>query len=212
MSVGELIAFFTDEQAARLARISVRQLRYWRGGDGQPPVFFSEYSADADGGSVSTFRDVVALRTLGMLRRRLPLQELRKIGEWLHVEYESPWSSLRFSVRGKEILFEEPETGAQFAVTPRGQKVLSFEMEQIAHDLTGDIQRLFQRSTEQRGRINKRGLIDGTRIEAATIWKFMAEGFDTEKILREYPTLSADDVQAAVQYETDRRPKVRAAR
>jgi uncharacterized protein (DUF433 family) len=205
--MGELVAFFSDEQAARLARITVRQLRYWRGTAEGPPVFLPDYPADADEGSVNTFRDVVALRTLGMLRRRVPLQELRKIGEWLHGKYQSPWSSLRFYVSGKEVFLEEPGTGERFAVRPEGQKLMKYELEQIASDLTNEVRLMFERPPELRGHVDKRGLIAGTRIAASTIWSFMSEGYDTARILAEYPSLSAEDVDAAVRYETERRAK-----
>src|SRR5947209_8547317 len=93
--MAELLAF-TTEHVCRLTGLSVGQVRYW-----DKTEFFSPTLVDGVRRAFSriySFRDVVGLRTIAMLRNKhhVPLQQLRRIGEWLHRHHETPWSSLRF--------------------------------------------------------------------------------------------------------------------
>jgi uncharacterized protein (DUF433 family) len=49
--------------------------------------------------------------------------------------------------------------------------------------------------------------IAGTRIQTRVIWAFHEGGATVEEILRQYPTLTADDVCAALAYEQRLREK-----
>jgi uncharacterized protein (DUF433 family) len=43
-------------------------------------------------------------------------------------------------------------------------------------------------------------IVAGTRIPVSLILNLMAHGYDVDKILRAYPSLTEDDVRAAVAY------------
>ncbi len=119
----ELLAF-SIERVSRLTGLSVRQLRYWDEKGIFSPQFapqFADEDRDQPYSRVYSFRDVVGLRTLAQLRKRVPLQELRKLGNWLKQHYDTPWSSLRFYVSGRKIVIDDPETGVRFALRPPGQ-------------------------------------------------------------------------------------------
>ena len=45
--------------------------------------------------------------------------------------------------------------------------------------------------------------IKGTRIMVAVVLDNLAAGVDTDEILRSYPSLAAEDIQAAVSYAAD---------
>ncbi len=72
---------------------------------------------------------------------------------------------------------------------------------------------LRQRKRDQIGKIRKSrfvarnaATIDGTRIPVATIKRYHEAGFSTAHILREYPSLTDDDVKTALAYnEAERR-------
>ncbi len=49
--------------------------------------------------------------------------------------------------------------------------------------------------------------IDGTRIGTDVIWSCYEDGASVPTILRMYPTLTADDIEAALAYETAQRRK-----
>src|SRR5712691_10045394 len=154
----EVLAFST-EQASRLTRLSIRQLRYW-----DDTEFFSpEYAPGYRHGSFSrvySFRDVVGLFVIGLLRktRRIPLQELRRVGAYLRRYHTTPWSSLVLFVTGKTIIFREPD-GAYVSTRPEGQTVLPIEMEQIARTVREEAAELRNRRTEQIGKIERNRLV-----------------------------------------------------
>src|SRR6266404_2158737 len=108
MAETTILAFSTD-QVRSLTRLSVRQLRYW-----DTTGFFSpEYAPGYSYGVFSrvySFRDVVGLYTIGLLRKRykFPLQKLRQVGAYLHDHHETPWASLALYVVGQDIVFRDP--------------------------------------------------------------------------------------------------------
>jgi uncharacterized protein (DUF433 family) len=48
-------------------------------------------------------------------------------------------------------------------------------------------------------------VLAGTRIRTSAIWNFHQAGYSTEEILAEYPRLTAQDVDAAIEFETRQR-------
>jgi uncharacterized protein (DUF433 family) len=158
---------------------------------------------------VYSFRDVVGLRALAQLRRQVPLQQLRKLGNWLKQHYETPWSSLRFSVGNGRVYFYEPETGQRVAARPFGQYHLPvIELEDIARDTSRAASRLRDRAPAEIGQVARNRyvmsnapVLAGTRVPTSAIWHFHRAGYTTEAILRQYPRLTAEDVRAALAHE-----------
>jgi DNA-binding transcriptional MerR regulator len=210
--MNELLAF-TAEHVAGLTGLSPRQLRYW-----DRTGFFAPTLLEGHGrrtfGRVYSFRDVVGLRTIALLRNehRIPLQELRRVGEWLHREHETPWASLQFALIGRRVVFIDPESG--MATEPRGagQTVVSVALEPIASDVRQRAARLKERRPEDVGKISRNRyvahnawVVAGTRIPTRAIWNFHEAGYDAGAIIREYPSLTQSDVRAAVEAEMERR-------
>jgi DNA-binding transcriptional MerR regulator len=85
-----------------LTGLSARQLRYWDETEFFSPALLDEYKRRAFG-RIYSFRDVVGLRTIAILRNlhRIPLQELRRVGAWLKDNHDEPWSRLRFALEGR---------------------------------------------------------------------------------------------------------------
>ncbi len=44
--------------------------------------------------------------------------------------------------------------------------------------------------------------LDGTRIPTALVWDFHEGGAETAEILRAYPSLTEEDVRAAIEHES----------
>ncbi len=211
----EVLAFST-EQASRLSKLSVRQLRYW-----DDTEFFSpEYAPGYRHGSFSrvySFRDVVGLFVIGLLRKRykVPLQELRRVGAYLHRYHMTPWSSLALFVRNKTIIFREPDgSDAYVSTRPPGQMVIPIELEQIARTVREAAAQLRHRRAEQIGKVERNRLVvhnkpvlAGTRVPTSAVWNLHKAGFSTNSIITEYPRLKAEDVSAAIAFEQSRRKK-----
>ena len=83
----------TAENVCRLTGLSARQLAYWDATDFFSPELLDEHRRRA---------------------YRIPLQELRRVGEWLQSHHASPWSSLRFALS---------HAGGRFSQERRGQRV-----------------------------------------------------------------------------------------
>ncbi|MGK2961840.1 MAG: DUF433 domain-containing protein [Gemmatimonadaceae bacterium] len=206
------LAAFTAEQVCRLTGLSPRQLGYWDRTGFFPPEFLDDYKRRAFG-RIYSFRDVVGLRVVAILRKKysIPLQELRKVGRWLRERHEEPWSSLRFAIQGRKVVFFDPASGD--AVEPRGagQKVLAIALEPIASQMRSASARLRDRSHEQIGQIvrnryvvHNAWVVAGTRIPTSAIWNYHEAGFTPAAIIREYPRLTAEDVAAAIEFESRR--------
>lgn len=205
----------STEQACRLTGLSNRRLRYWSATE-----FFSPSVVNVAGrafGRIYSFRDIVGLRTIAELRRRVSLQELRQVGEWLQHQHETPWASLRFYVDAKKkVHFREPDSG-KVTRAGAGQAVLEVALEEIVADVQQRVRTMSARGDDQVGRIERKRniahnapVLAGTRIPTAAIWNFHEAGFTTEQILREYPRLTVEDIRSALTYERGRREQSRA--
>jgi uncharacterized protein (DUF433 family) len=208
----ELIAF-TAQHVCGLTSLSSRQLRYWDETEFFSPTLVDDHRSRTFG-RIYSFRDVVGLRTIAILRNRhqVPLQELRRVGEWLRNRHDAPWSTLGFALKGRTVVFMDPDLGV--AVEPRGegQGVLSIALEPIANEMRKAANGLRQRQSSQVGRIirnryvvHNAWVVAGTRVPTEAIWNFHEAGYSRSAIIKEYPRLKPKDVEAAIAFEARRR-------
>jgi uncharacterized protein (DUF433 family) len=210
-----VIIAFTAEQVSRLTGLSDHQLRYW-----DDTGFFKPSLADEPKrpyGRIYSFRDVVGLRTIAIMRNRygIPLQGLRKLGGWLAEHYDQPWSTLRFYVVGKDVYFGDSSDGTRRAGRRPDQTVITIEMNDVAEVTGEEADRLRRREADEIGRIvqhryvsHNSPVVDGTRIRTEAIWRFHDAGYDNDAIIEQYPRLTKKDVEAALDYERRRRQRV----
>lgn len=210
--VAEIVAF-TTEHVCRLTGLSTRQVRYWDDTEFFSPTLVDGYRKRAFG-RLYSFRDVVGLRTIAILRKKVPLQELRRVGEWLRQHHQTPWSSLRLALAGRKVVFFDPLTGAPIEARGKGQIVFNVGLEPIANEMRQAAERLREREPGEIGQIvrnryvvHNAWTVAGTRIPAQAIWNFHKAGYDTAAILKEYPRLTAEDVKAAIEFEAGRQRK-----
>jgi uncharacterized protein (DUF433 family) len=206
------IVAFTAEHVCRLTGLSARQLRYWDATDFFSPALLDDYRRRAFG-RIYSFRDLVGLRTIAILRNvhKIPLQELRRVGQWLHSQHETPWSSLRFALIGRKVVFTDPNSGAVVEPRGSGQTIIAIALAPIASDMSIEADRLRERQSDQIGQVKRNRyvvhnawVISGTRIPTQAVWNFHNAGFDTAAIIEEYPKLTAEDVRAAIDFERRR--------
>jgi uncharacterized protein (DUF433 family) len=217
---------FSSEQVEKLTGLSSNQLRYWdRLGFFQPEMSDGE---DVRGpyGRVYSFRDVVSLKALATLRKLVSFQEIRAASEQLHRIHDTPWASLTLYALGGRIYFEHPDTGELFAGRSAGmtadgrhalQPAMRVPMRKIAESIERRVKRWQQRSRSQIGHVEQQKyvahnlpVLSGTRITTSAVWDFYSAGYQPEEILRQYPTLTEEDVKAAIDYELQRRePKTK---
>ena len=193
---------YTTEQAARVANVSPRRVRYWADSGVLVPSVLHDPSTSPRG-ALYSFPDVVGLRTLALLRDRhgLSLQSLRQAADFLRSHAERPWSELRLWVRGKDLLFRAPATGDLLSTGKPGQAAFTIEIEPVALDAERASEALGQRNpadiglTERRrGVQNNRVVVKGTRVPVESILSLASDGYGAEAIVEAFPSLTLGDV------------------
>ena len=201
-----IIRAFSPSHVVRLTGLSYKQLTYW-----DRTAFFKPYYTAKNRRSpfsrAYSFRDVVGLRTLSVLREehRVPLQEIRQVARRLS-EYDAAyWSELTLYVVEKEVYFREPDIDSTRGLN--GQYT-HLQMRRLIDDLTTEAEKLKHRSHDQIGRIERNRyvvhrawVLAGTRIPTKAIWNFSQAGYSAEGIIREYPILTKRDIGAALAHE-----------
>lgn len=206
------LAAFTAQHVSLLTGLSGRQLSYWDRTGFFSPTLLAEHKHRAFG-RIYSFRDVVGLRTIAILRNEheVPLQELRRVGAWLRSKHDTPWSSLEFALQSRKVVFYEP--GSRIPVEPRGagQEVLAIALEPIANEMRAAANSLRNRDRADIGKLTRNRyvvhnawVVKGTRIPTTAIWNFHDAGYTMAAIIKEYPRLTPADVRAAIKFEKQR--------
>lgn len=199
------IRAFTSPQVQRLTGLTARRLAYWDETDVYHPTYKDERPGRAYR-RIYTFRDVVSLRTLVALRDQLgvPLDELRKTGQYLMRFVDEPWT-MRFWVQDGRVFFRHPE--ANIPSDWRGQTSY-VDYGAIWTQIETETATWAGRDREDIGRVarhrhvqHNRWVIKGTRIPTAAVGSFHTAGYDTAAIIAQYPTLEPADVSAAIAHE-----------
>jgi uncharacterized protein (DUF433 family) len=205
--IQKIISAFTEEQAERLTGVSRRQLGYW-----DRTGFFSPSMADENRrrpfSRLYSFRDLVSLQILNALRNesKVPLPHLREVKEKLARLGDDLWSRTVLYVLGRRVVIQSPDSDHKIdAVT--GQGVLQIPIEVVRGNIERGIQLLRGRDESVIGKIDrKRGIsrnqtvVAGTRIPVSAIKAFRAAGYTNDQIIKEYPSLTAKDIKAALAY------------
>lgn len=201
-----VIMAFTAEQVARLSGITVDRLRYWE----KTEAFIPERIEKILPGPYSriySFQDLVNLRVMADLRtnHRVELQQLRAISHYLIDHPDHPWSSLALRVYGTHLEFRDPDTQHWMAADPLGQYTMELEFATVSTKAEQDAREAMRRGVEQYGVIvrnrnvmSNQYVFDGTRIPVATVLRLLDAGYEHQDILRCYPTLSDQDILAAI--------------
>jgi uncharacterized protein (DUF433 family) len=204
--MSNVIAAFGEEHIERLTGVTKSQLRYWHRTDFFSPTFGGE-NWDASIGRVYSFKDVVALRVLGMLRKQVSLHQLRLVKERLCADDQERWSGLRLFVLNRSVHWIEPDTERPQEVLSGQYAVTEVVMDLVVSDVRSAVQSLNARDATKYGVVQRirnvnhnDAVIAGTRIRVRTIREFHEAGYSVQQILAEYPDLTEQDVVAALDY------------
>jgi DNA-binding transcriptional MerR regulator/uncharacterized protein (DUF433 family) len=203
-----IIAAFSEEQVERLTGLSKAQLRYWDRTGFFAPKFAEEDRRRAYS-RLYSFKDIVALRTISVLRNQhdVPLQHLRKVAEKLSHLKDDLWIKTKLYVLGRKVIFHEPGTGLPREIVS-GQYVIGVLLRTIVSDTKKDIEKMHRRDPAKVGRIERSRFVNhnswvigGTRIPTAAIRRFKEAGYTNAQIMKEYPDLKRGDIAAALLHE-----------
>jgi uncharacterized protein (DUF433 family) len=203
-----VISLFSPDQVRRLTGLSARQLSYW-----DQTRFFQPALPDQEGerfGRVYSFQDLVGLRVIALMRQRVPLQELRRVGAWLD-EHRDSWAGRQFWIRSRRVYWDD-EVGRRVGTRQPHQAEMRIEMDAVAQDMREAIAALRKRDPAQVGQVERRRytvghepVIAGTRIPTRAIWQLHQAGYSRKAIQTEFPRLTHRDIAAALESEEHRR-------
>ena len=204
-----VVAAFTEDQVAQLTGITKRQLRWWDAEEFFVPAIAYE-NRSIPYSRLYSFRDLVALKVLNALRNecKVPLKELKRVKDKLSHMGDDLWTQTTLYVHDKRVVFNNPETGMTEEVVS-GQGVLQIALLIVAGNMKKAVDEMRNRGSEavgkiihQRGLLNNKPVLSGTRIQVRSIKAFADAGYTEEQILKEYPTLKPEDIRAAVSYSS----------
>ncbi|MGI8477797.1 MAG: DUF433 domain-containing protein [Thermomicrobiales bacterium] len=212
-----VLMVFTVPQVERLTGLSRRTVKRWQESGVFIPDNPEPLAIDGPYRRIYTFRDVVGLRTLTLLRRKygVGVEQLAKVGDYLKRHVDAPWSSMRFWVSERRVVFEDPELGRRriAGVDPK-QIALEIALAPIAGAVERDAETLKRRDPAKVGTVDRHRnvmsnawVVAGTRIPTSAIRSFSEAGYGVEAIIREYPDLLPADVEQALAHEAARRQR-----
>lgn len=198
---------FSEDQVVRITGVSKRQLRYWDGKEFfVPSLAYRDRSRKYS--RLYSFRDLVSLKILNELRNesRVPLSELERVKEKLRHFGDDVWLKTKLYVHKKNIAIVNPET-QELEEVVTGQGVFKIAIEVVAGDMEEAINSFRRRDDsvigqfeKKRGVVHNQLVIKGTRIPVRSVKAFHEAGHSIEQIKKEYPTLTDEDIRAAIAY------------
>lgn len=208
-----VIAAFSEEQTARLTGVTKSQLRYWDKTDFYKPSY-SEENRRIPFSRIYSFKDIVALRILNVLRNQynVSLPHLRRVSDKLsHLEADPDrWTKSTLYVLNKQVIWHEPETDMPQEVVSRQYVLPTVSLQSVVSDTKRDIAKYrTPRDKSQFGHIERNRYVNhnlpvlaGTRIPVNAIKRFSEAGYSDDEILSEYPDLTIHDINAALEYKS----------
>jgi uncharacterized protein (DUF433 family) len=208
LDISNVVAAFSEEHVERITGLTKGRLRYWARTEFFKPSFTDE-DLRLPFSRFYSFKDIVALRTLEMLRvqNNVPLQHLRRVAEKLSHLKDELWTKTTLFVVDRKVVIVNPETGTPQEVVS-GQYLLGIPLKKVMEDTSADIIRMTSRPKTQLGHVSRTPgisrnawVVSGTRIPVAAIKRLHEDGFDIKAIIEEYPDLTNEDVEAALRHK-----------
>lgn len=190
-----------EKLAAKLAQISLRQLQYWNQTGLVVPSVTDQLSP-RNTVRLYGFHDLLSLLVAAQLRHRVSLQHIRRIVAQLNERgFADPLRELRFATQGNEVYFQYPD--GSWSGDPSPDQVIFhqvIELEQLREKIPAMLNRdpaSAGHTVRQRGVMGSKTVFAGTRIPVATVQRYLDAGYDAQAIIREYPSLTPADIEAA---------------
>ena len=204
MAADHVVAAFSADQIAKLAGLTMRQLAYWDRRGFFKPQYASE-NRRSPFSRIYSFSDLVGLRTVSVLMKEfhVSLRHLQEVAAKLATKTERPWSELRLTVWNGEVAWLEP--GAEVPTGVLTGQMALFRFVDVIDDMGRAAIGLRTRSSDEFGVIvrrrnvaHNRAVFSGTRIPVGAVQRFAKAGYSREQILKEYPSLTPDDIASAL--------------
>ncbi|GAA1860346.1 hypothetical protein GCM10009836_45610 [Pseudonocardia ailaonensis] len=193
----------TRDSAARIARLSLRQVDYWASTGVLEPTTDRRLSPGTRV-RLYSFVDLLALMAAAEMKARgISLQHIRAVVEHLRTRgYERPLTELVFATVGRQIYFQHPDGSWEGDVRP--DQIVMHQVLDLAPLRNRIESEATERAADTGGRVERRRgamggkvLVAGTRVPVETVVRYLEAGRSVEQILASFPSLTAADVRAA---------------
>jgi DNA-binding transcriptional MerR regulator len=207
LDITNVVAAFSEEHVERITGLAIGRLRYWAKTDFFKPSFIED-NPRLPYSRFYSFKDIVALRTLEMLRvqNNVPLQHLRKVAEKLSHLKDDLWTQTMLYVVNRKVAIVNPESGTPEEVLT-GQYLLGISLKKVIEDTTADVIAFSKRRETDQGKVSRSRaifrnawVVAGTRIPVSSIQRLCEDGYTIDHIIKEYPDLTREDIQAALEH------------
>jgi uncharacterized protein (DUF433 family) len=201
VTVEERLVAVTRETAAKIARLSTRQVDYWAKTDLVPASIDGAISAHRRV-HLYSFLDLLALTVAAELKQRgVSLQHIRQIVRRLKARgYERPLTQLTYATVDKQVYFQGEDGTWEGGLRP-DQIVLHevLNLQPIRDRITEGVHRdraQVGRTERRRGAVGNKPVLAGTRIPVDTVERYLQAGRSAAEVLEAYPDLTEADIDA----------------
>lgn len=197
----ERLLAVTRDTAAKIARLSVRQVGYWAKTDLVPASIDGAVSARRRV-HLYSFLDLLALAVAAELKQRgVSLQHIRQIVRHLRARgYDRPLTQVSYATVDKQVYFQREDGTWEGGLRP-DQIVLHevLNLQPIRDRITEGVHRdrtQMGRTERRRGALGNKPVLAGTRIPVDTVRRYLQAGRSTADVLQAYPDLAEADIEA----------------
>jgi uncharacterized protein (DUF433 family) len=131
---------------------------------------------------------------------------LRKVAIELTARGFGHWAEIKLYVVNGQVHFRRP--GSEDVEGVWDGQLAMVPVIDVIQDVEERVRDLRVRKSDQLGQIERHkfvvrnaSVIAGTRIPTAAIRRFREAGYSVDQIIRQYPTLTKEDVDAAIAHE-----------
>lgn len=200
-SKSNVVGAFSEEDAVKLSGATKNQLRLWDS-NGVLEASFARDNRRQPYSRLYSFRDIVSLRVLNVLRNRFGVsgQHIREVAEKLAHMGETKWTATTLYVLGKRVVFDDPETDERREVVSK-QRVFDIPLKAAISDTLQAIRDQNVRTDNEKGHFVKKKFVlsnqevfDGTRVPVSAVKNYVSRGATDREILAEFPDLALEDI------------------
>ncbi|NQW72419.1 MAG: DUF433 domain-containing protein [Actinobacteria bacterium] len=195
---------YSARMAAALSGTTLRQLSYWKSSHGSGPLLSPELSVGSR--RLYSFRDVIALRTVGFLRSDASLQRVRRavsnlrlLGSGDHL------STYKLVASDDSIVWIDGQEFIDLVKRPR-QHVIAEMSEVLAGFVNAagtDVPALLEPRplvTVDPGVMSGHPVVAGTRVPFELVAGLLRDGMPAQTVADYYPGVSAEAARQALDY------------
>jgi uncharacterized protein (DUF433 family) len=200
-TVDERLLAVTRDIAAKIARLSLRQVDYWAKTDLVPASIDGAISVHRRV-RLYSFLDLLALVVAAELKQRgVSLQHIRQIVRHLKARgYDHPLTQLSYATVDKQVYFQLEDGTWEGGLRPDQivlHEVLNLKpiRDRIAAGVHRDSSQVGQ-IERRRGALGNKPVLAGTRIPVDTVRRYLQAGRSTADVLEAYPDLTDADIEA----------------